>query len=92
MCGGMVDGKGMKLPTLIQWAGTCRGCQRFSRLIDPIEFLEISDIFIQRDNAISNIHRSDQVDVRTVLAVTYHSAGGTYYADTTGRVASHGDE
>ena len=84
----MVDGKGMKLPTPVQWAGTCRVCHRCSRLIDSIEFLKVSDIFIQRENTITNIRRSEKVDVRTVLAGTYHSVGGTYHADTTRSVAS----
>ena len=82
----------MKLPTLVQWPGTCLGCMRFSCRIDPVEFYEISDIFIQRDHAISNIPRSDQVDVRTVWAATYHPAGGTDHADMTGRFALEGDE
>ena len=92
MRGGMVDGKEWNLPTLVQWPRTCLGCSPTSCRIDPIEFFEISDIFIQRDHAISNIPRLDQVDVRTVRAATYHSAGGTVYADMTGRAASHGDK
>ena len=79
----------MKLPTLIQWAGTCRVCQCCRRLIDPIEFLKIANIFIQRENTITNIRCSEKVDVRTVLAGTYHSAGGADHADTTRSVASH---
>ena len=80
------------LPTLIHWSRTNCGYQRFCCSIDPIKFLEISDILIECDHAISNICYSDQVDVIAVWAATYHTAGGTIHTDTTGRFASDGDK